>query len=46
MALEIQKERYRSKVGEVVLGATKEQGGTRSHTVTVGGESALPFFAF
>lgn len=46
MALEIQKEKYRSKVGQVVLGATKEEGGTRSHTVTVGGESALPFLHF
>ena len=46
MALEIYKEKYRSKVGEVVLGATKEQGGTRSHTITVGGEAALPFLHF
>jgi len=46
MAVEILKEKYRSKVGEVVLGATKEQGGTRSHTITVGGESALPFLHF
>ncbi len=46
MAVEILKEKYRSKVGEVVLGATKEQGGTRSHTVTVGGESTLPFLHF
>lgn len=43
MAVEILKEKYRSKVGEVTLGATEEQGGTRSHTITVGGESALPF---
>jgi len=46
MALEIYKEKYRSKVGEVVLGATKEQGGTRSHTITVGREAALPFLHF
>ncbi len=46
MAVEILKEKYRSKVGEVVLGATKDQGGTRSHTVTVGGEGALPFLHF
>ncbi len=26
-----------------MLGATREQGGTRSHTITVGGESALPY---
>ena len=46
MAVEILKEKYRSKVGEVVLGATKEDGGTRSHTITVGGESALPYLHF
>lgn len=46
MAVEILKEKYRNKVGEVVLGATKDQGGTRSHTITVGGESALPFLHF
>jgi acetyl-CoA decarbonylase/synthase, CODH/ACS complex subunit delta len=46
MAIEIQKEKYRSKVGEVVLGATADQGGTRSHTITVGGESALPYLHF
>ena len=46
MAVEILKEKYRSKVGEVTLGATKDEGGTRSHTVTVGGEEALPFLHF
>jgi acetyl-CoA decarbonylase/synthase, CODH/ACS complex subunit delta len=46
MAVEILKEKYRSKVGEVVLGATKDQGGTRSHTITVGGEAALPYLHF
>lgn len=43
MAVQVLKERYASQVGEIVLGATKEQGGTRSNTVTVGGETALPF---
>ena len=46
MAVEIQREKYRSKVGEVVLGATKEEGGSRSHTITVGGESTLPFLHY
>ncbi len=46
MAVEILKEKYRNKVGEVVLGATSDQGGTRSHTITVGGEEALPFLHF
>jgi acetyl-CoA decarbonylase/synthase complex subunit delta len=30
----------------VTLGATADQGGTRSHTVTVGGETTLPFLHF
>lgn len=43
MAVQLLKERYASQVGTVVLGATKEEGGTRTSSITVGGESALPF---
>ncbi|OLN33595.1 acetyl-CoA decarbonylase/synthase complex subunit delta [Desulfosporosinus metallidurans] len=46
MSVALVKERYSSKVGEVVLGATPEQGGTRTSTVTVGGDSTLPFLHF
>ncbi len=46
MAVDILKEKYRSKVGQLVLGATKEEGGTRSHTITVGGESTLPYLHY
>ncbi len=46
MAVEILKEKYRSQVREVVLGATSAEGGTRSHTIKVGGEAALPFLHF
>ena len=46
MAVDILKEKYRSQVREVVLGATKDNGGTRSHTIKVGGESTLPFLHF
>lgn len=46
MAVVILKDRNPSKVIEVTIGATKEQGGTRSHTITVGGDSALPFLHF
>jgi len=46
MAVEKLKERYTSRVGEVVLGATKEMGGTRSHVIKVGGDSTLPFLHF
>ena len=34
------------KITEVTIGATAEQGGTRSHSVTIGGSSAMPFHFF
>ncbi len=43
VSVDIPKEKWAGKVREVTLGATKEQGGTRTHTVTIGGEAALPF---
>ncbi len=46
MPVTLVKERYPSKVGEVVLGATPEQGGTRTSMITVGGDSTLPFLHF
>ncbi len=44
--LEIPKEKWAGKVRELTLGATAAQGGTRAKTVTVGGESTLPFLQF
>lgn len=46
MTFEIPKETNAGKVVEVTIGATPEQGGTRSHTVTIGGSTALPFHFF
>ncbi|MFH0838890.1 MAG: acetyl-CoA decarbonylase/synthase complex subunit delta [Candidatus Omnitrophota bacterium] len=43
MGFEFLKEKWISKVNTVTIGATKEDGGTRSSTVTVGGECTLPF---
>ena len=40
------KEKWTSKINEVTIGATKEQGGTRGKTITVGGETTLPFMTF
>lgn len=45
-AIEILKEKWNGKVREVTLGATAAQGGTRARTVTVGGETTLPFLHF
>jgi len=46
VAVEIPEEKWRGQVREITLGATPAEGGTRSKTVTVGGESTLPFLGF
>ena len=46
MALQTPIEKWSGKVREITLGATADQGGTRRHTVTVGGETTLPFLHF
>ena len=43
MAIEIPKEKWTGSVREITIGATADQGGTRTRTVTAGGETALPF---
>jgi len=40
------KEKWTNRINTVTIGATKEQGGTRGSTVTVGGETTLPFLTF
>jgi len=40
------KEKWISKINEVTIGATKNEGGTRSKTITVGGQTTLPFLSF
>ncbi|MDY7076890.1 MAG: acetyl-CoA decarbonylase/synthase complex subunit alpha/beta [Chloroflexota bacterium] len=44
--LEIPKEKWVGSVREVTLGATAAEGGTRTSTVTVGGQTAMPFLDF
>ena len=46
MGFEIPVEKYSGTIREVTIGATSEQGGTRSNTVTIGGSTALPFLFF
>ena len=40
------KEKWTNPINTVTLGATKEEGGTRGKTVTVGGETTLPLLTF
>ncbi len=46
MPIEIPLEKYPGAVRIVTLGATPADGGTRSRTLTVGGEKSLPFMHF
>lgn len=46
MPFDIRKEKNAGKVVEVTLGATAENGGTRSNTITLGGSNAMPFHFF
>jgi len=40
------KEKWTGQINTITLGATPDQGGTRSHTVTIGGHTTLPFMDF
>ncbi len=40
------KEKWTNRINAVTIGATKEQGGTRGRTITVGGETTLPLLTF
>jgi len=40
------KEKWTNKIRTVTIGATADEGGTRANTVTVGGETTLPFLTF
>jgi acetyl-CoA decarbonylase/synthase complex subunit delta len=40
------KERWSGKIREVVIGATREKGGTRSRDLRIGGENCLPYVHF
>ena len=46
VTVQIPVEKASGKVREVTLGATAAEGGTRTSTITVGGEAALPFLHF
>lgn len=46
MSFEIPKEPSQSHIRTVKIGATPEEGGTRTSTLEIGGTTALPFHAF
>ena len=46
MAVEIPKEKWSGKIGELIIGATAAEGGTRTNKVVVGGSTTLPYLFF
>jgi acetyl-CoA decarbonylase/synthase complex subunit delta len=42
----VPKEKWSGKIGVVALGATAEEGGTRSKKLTLGGETGMPFLSY
>ena len=46
MALELVKESWSNKINTVTIGATADEGGTRTSVVTIGGETGMPFLHF
>jgi len=46
MPIEIPKDKWPGSVKKVTLGATAAEGGTRSRSVTVGGQTTLPYLHF
>jgi acetyl-CoA decarbonylase/synthase complex subunit delta len=46
MAIELPKDTWSGAVQEVVIGATAEDGGTRTSKITVGGEKTLPYIHY
>jgi acetyl-CoA decarbonylase/synthase complex subunit delta len=46
VSVETPVEKWTGAVREITLGATAAEGGTRHHTVTVGGATTLPFLTF
>lgn len=46
MSLTLPTKTWSGKIREITLGRTKEQGGTRTSTVIIGGQNALPFHHF
>ncbi|MBN2097411.1 MAG: acetyl-CoA decarbonylase/synthase complex subunit delta [Candidatus Omnitrophica bacterium] len=43
MSVELLKEKWSNTINSLTIGATKEQGGSRTSIITAGGESTLPY---
>ena len=46
MPIEIPKDKWPGSIKTVTIGATAAEGGTRTSTVTVGGQTTMPYLQF
>ena len=46
MPIDTPKQKWTGSVREVTIGATADDGGTRTNTLTIGGDTAMPFLHF
>ncbi|HYW80874.1 MAG TPA: hypothetical protein VE890_14935, partial [Thermoguttaceae bacterium] len=46
MSIPETKEKWSGKINEVTIGATSANGGTRGSTITIGGQTGIPFLDF
>jgi acetyl-CoA decarbonylase/synthase, CODH/ACS complex subunit delta len=46
MPIEIPKDKWPGSIKTITIGATSEEGGTRAKTVTIGGETTMPYLQF
>jgi len=46
MPIEIPKDKWPGKIKTITIGATAEDGGTRSKSITIGGQTTLPYLHF
>jgi len=46
MPIEIPKDKWPGKIKTITIGATIEEGGTRSKSITIGGQTTLPYLHF
>jgi len=46
MPIEIPKDKWPGSIREITIGGTEAEGGTRTKTVTIGGETTMPYMQF
>jgi acetyl-CoA decarbonylase/synthase complex subunit delta len=46
MPIEIPKDKWTGSINTLIIGGTSAEGGTRTSSVTIGGQTTMPFMQF